>query len=111
MPYRLDTYDAMASLALTSDTSTKRRPIATPTPSSVHLRAGWSADPKEGWPVAPADVFREEVPERNHGGSTRTPAYTLQPALHGHRLRERRHRRPAVVRKWEVSVKATRPTR
>jgi hypothetical protein len=38
MPYRLDTHDAMASLALTSDTSTKRRSIVTPTPSSVHLR-------------------------------------------------------------------------
>src|SRR5215208_3058202 len=29
LPYRLDTYDAMASLALTSHTSTKRRSIAT----------------------------------------------------------------------------------
>jgi hypothetical protein len=37
MTYRLDTYDAMASLAVTADTSMKRRSIATPTPSSVHL--------------------------------------------------------------------------
>jgi len=37
MPYRLDAYDAMASLALTSDASTNRRSVATPTPSGVHL--------------------------------------------------------------------------
>jgi hypothetical protein len=37
MPYRLDTYDAMASLAVTSDASTNRRSVATPTPSGVHL--------------------------------------------------------------------------
>ena len=37
MPYRLDTYDAMASLAVTADTSMKRCSIATPTPSGVHL--------------------------------------------------------------------------
>jgi hypothetical protein len=37
MPYRLDTYDAMASLGVIADTSMKRRSIATPTPSSVHL--------------------------------------------------------------------------
>jgi hypothetical protein len=35
VPYCLDTYDAMASLAVTSETSTKRRSMATP--SSVHL--------------------------------------------------------------------------
>jgi len=37
MPYRLDTNDAVASLAATSDTSTNRRALASPTPSSVHL--------------------------------------------------------------------------
>src|SRR5215208_2342992 len=30
-------YDAMASLAVTSDASTNRRSVATPTPSGVHL--------------------------------------------------------------------------
>jgi hypothetical protein len=57
MPYRLGTYDAMTSSGVTADTSTKRRSIATP--SSVYLRAGWSADPKEDWPVAPSDVLRD----------------------------------------------------
>src|SRR5215207_10810971 len=66
MPYRLDTfYDAMASLAVTSDASTNRRSVATPTPHPASTSAGWSADPKE---VA--------------------GACTLQPALHAHRLRE-----------------------
>src|SRR5215204_85823 len=68
LPYRLDTYDAMASLALTSHTSTKRRSIATLRhPASTS--AGSSADPKEGWLGAPADVFRNEMLERKHGGS------------------------------------------
>jgi hypothetical protein len=88
MPYRLDPYDAMASIAVTSDASTNRRSVATPTPSGVHLRAGWSADAKESEPSAPADVFGDEVLERKHGGST-NPAYTpLESALHVHRLTE-----------------------
>ena len=37
IPYRVDTYDATASLAVISDTSATRRSIAMPTPSSVHL--------------------------------------------------------------------------
>src|SRR5215208_712148 len=41
MPYRLDTNDAIASLALTSDTSTKRRSIATLRhPASTSERGG-----------------------------------------------------------------------
>jgi hypothetical protein len=111
MPYRLDTYDAMASIAVTSDASTNRRSVATPTPSGVHLRAGWSADPKVSWPLAPADVFGDEVLERKHGtAGRRTPAYTpSEPALHVHRLREGTQK-PAVVRKWEVG-EVTQPTR
>jgi len=48
MPYRLDSYDAMASLAVTYHTATKRRSVAAPTPSGAHLRAScWSAGLKE----------------------------------------------------------------
>ena len=45
IPYRLDTYDATASLTVISDTSTKRRSIAMPTPSSVHLSGGLERRP------------------------------------------------------------------
>jgi hypothetical protein len=109
MPYRLDTYDAMASLALTSDASTNRRSVATPTPSSVHFRAGWSADPKESWPLAPADVFGDEVLEHKHGGSTNPRLHPSEPALHVHRLREgtQTTRRGAQV---AGQSEATRPT-
>jgi hypothetical protein len=43
MPYRLDTYDAMARLGVTADTSMKRHFIVTP--SSVHLRGGLERRP------------------------------------------------------------------
>jgi len=53
--------------------------VATPTRHAVSTSAGWSADPKESRPVAPADVFGDEVLERQHGtAGRRTPAYTLQ---------------------------------
>jgi hypothetical protein len=110
MPYRLDTYDAIASLALTSDASTNRRSVATPTPSSVHLRAGWSADPKESWTLAPADVFGDEVLEHKHGGSTNPRLHPSEPALHVQRLIEEGTQTTPVVLKWEVG-EATRPTR
>ena len=110
MPYRLDPNDAMASIALTSDASTNRRSVATPTPSGVHLSAGRSADPKE-LAGAPADVFGDEVLERKHGtAGRRTPAYTpSEPALHVHRLREGTDN-PPWWWEWEVG-EATRPTK
>ena len=52
--------------------------VATPTRHAVSTSAGWSADPKESWPLAPADVFRDEVLERKSTAGRPTPAYTLQ---------------------------------
>src|SRR4051794_7316012 len=70
MPYRLDTYDAVASLAVTSDASTNRRSIATPTPSSVHTSAGWSADPTELAGRSSRGVPGRGTGAQEHGGST-----------------------------------------
>jgi hypothetical protein len=41
-------------------------------------RRGGAPTLKRSWPVAPADVFGDEVVERKHGtAGRRTPAYTL----------------------------------
>jgi hypothetical protein len=70
----------------------------------------WSADPKESWTLAPADVFGDEVPQRKHGGST-NPRLHLQSRRYTFTASEKAPRQPAVVRKWQVKVEAIRPTR
>jgi hypothetical protein len=97
MPYRLDPYDAMASLAVTSDTYFYEPPLCSYAYAIRRPPRRGGAPTLKSWPVAPADVFHDEVPERKSTAGRQTPACTLQSRRYTFTASERRHRQPAVV--------------